>query len=76
MAEQPSADRIADTALRWLVRCHSGELDAAERRAFGAWLAAAPEHRHAYAEAERLWEHTSHLRYDANTGRSRRSRAD
>lgn len=69
MVEPPFIDPIADAALQWLVRCHSGDLDAAGRRAFEAWLAAAPEHRRAYAEAERLWEHTSHLLYDPDTKR-------
>ncbi|MGQ9370131.1 FecR family protein [Azospirillum sp. ST 5-10] len=48
-------DRTARDALAWYVRLKDPMATPADRAAFGVWLAAAPEHRRAFAEAEALW---------------------
>ncbi|KAF1023347.1 MAG: hypothetical protein GAK30_00550 [Paracidovorax wautersii] len=45
----PAQDDLAlDAAVDWRVRHESGRLDEAGRQAFAQWLAAAPQHRHAW----------------------------
>lgn len=48
----PTAD---EQAMAWLVRLHSGESSAAERRAFEIWLAQSDAHRRAYQKADAFW---------------------
>ncbi len=43
-----------DTALYWLARRMSGSMNAEERREFENWLAADPENRKAFSNAEVL----------------------
>ncbi|MDQ2106509.1 FecR/PupR family sigma factor regulator, partial [Azospirillum isscasi] len=44
-----------DAALAWFVRMESGDADAADRRAFSAWLAQDPAHRREYDRLAGLW---------------------
>ena len=53
--EQP-ADKAWDDAWHWLTLQHEqGQLSASAQQALTHWLAAAPEHRTAYADASQLW---------------------
>lgn len=45
-----------DAALAWFVRMESGDADAADRRAFHAWLAQDPAHRREYDRLAGLWD--------------------
>lgn len=45
-----------DAALAWFVRMESGDADAADRRAFSAWLAQDPIHRREYDRLAGLWD--------------------
>lgn len=45
---------VVREAARWLVRLHSGEAGADDRRAFDLWRAASPQHEQAWQRAERL----------------------
>lgn len=54
MSSQPKPTP-EDVAADWLARRDSG-LTPAEERALADWLAAAPEHAEAWAEAESLWQ--------------------
>lgn len=58
MMNDDGNDVVWQTALDWLMRQHDGDLDEAERGALRAWLAASPENRAAFREAERLWSLT------------------
>lgn len=51
----PKEDPVRKQARHWLVRQQSGEMSAAERRAFDAWLSADTRHRDAYGHASALW---------------------
>lgn len=51
MTERPPANAIDEAASRWAVRVDAGALDAGQRRALEAWLAADPRHQGAYARA-------------------------
>lgn len=64
-----NGDRIAEEALRWHARVHSGHLTVEQSRALEAWLAAAPEHLRVYRELDGIWEAAADLRVDAATGR-------
>ncbi|WP_347260362.1 FecR family protein [Rudaea sp.] len=57
MKQRPPASTTAIQAEAeiWFVRLRAHDCSARERRAFDAWLAAAPEHAEAYAESERFW---------------------
>lgn len=48
-------DPVQKQAHYWLVRHQSGEMSAAERRAFDAWMETDTHHRDAYAHATALW---------------------
>ena len=52
---EPSEKALADAAIDWLVLLRSGAATAADLAGFEAWLAQAPAHRTAFAEAEALW---------------------
>lgn len=47
-------EETREAAAHWVIRL-GGNCSEAERRAFGQWLAADPEHRAAYDEASALW---------------------
>jgi transmembrane sensor len=51
-----SADAIRRAALQWQVTLWSGEVTAAERRAFDSWLAAEPAHQQAWQQVQRVGE--------------------
>ncbi|HEV7256967.1 MAG TPA: FecR family protein [Bosea sp. (in: a-proteobacteria)] len=53
--EDQAEETPDETALQWFVRLRDGELDNAEREAFDDWLAASPDHAHAWAELETIW---------------------
>jgi transmembrane sensor len=77
MSETPEA-----AASRWFARKRSGEMTAQEAADFDAWLAADPEHRALFDQAEYWWGAASALRGDPEilklreevTGRPRRLR--
>lgn len=46
---------VAEQAMKWLALKASGDFDTRQQRALAAWLASAPDHAAAYAEAETLW---------------------
>jgi transmembrane sensor len=48
-------DQATDAAVDWLMRRSAGPLTPADREAFEAWLAEAPENRQAYEEVEWIW---------------------
>lgn len=53
-AHQP--DPVWDDAWRWVTLQHeNAELAPADQAVFAQWLAAAPEHQRAYADASQLW---------------------
>lgn len=65
----PSTPRdISDEALRWIVRLHSGEATAEDRKQFREWRSASPENEEAAREAEDLWGDASDLHEDPVTG--------
>lgn len=47
---------IYEKAGDWLARHRGGALDAAEKKAFDAWLRRSPEHIRAYLEMSAIWE--------------------
>ena len=51
----PSNGSIHKDAKYWVVRQHSGEMTAAERKEFESWLQADESHRHAYNRAVGFW---------------------
>nr|WP_163500600.1 DUF4880 domain-containing protein [Halomonas socia] len=55
MASDSGEDAVWQAALDWSMRMHDGDLEDAERAQLHAWLAASPNHREAFQEAERLW---------------------
>jgi transmembrane sensor len=60
----PVADTAESTASRWFARKRSGEMTAAETTELEAWLAADPEHRALFDQAEYWWGAASALRGD------------
>jgi transmembrane sensor len=50
--------QISEEAAQWLVEFRTGDIDAAGRRAFDAWVRASPEHLRAFVEVAVLWEQT------------------
>ncbi len=52
----PEDPRIEDAAVAWYFRLREPEADAADRQAFGAWLAGDPRRRAAYDRFRRTWE--------------------
>jgi transmembrane sensor len=51
--------QINEEAARWFVEFRSGDIDAAGRRAFDAWVRASPEHLRAFIEIAALWRHSA-----------------
>ena len=58
---------LAEEALVWLVKLHSGRASEEDRRQCQAWQATSPSHHMAYQEAEGLWRDVGKLR---STGES------
>ena len=54
-APQVTPETLETTASRWFARKRSGEMTAAEGAELDAWLAADPEHRALYDQAEYWW---------------------
>jgi transmembrane sensor len=52
----PLNHQISEEAAQWLVEFRTGDIDAAGRRAFDAWVRASPEHLRAFVEVALLWE--------------------
>ncbi len=48
--------QIVVEAAQWLVEFRAGDIDAAGRRDFDAWLRASPEHIRAFLEMALLWD--------------------
>nr|WP_298097250.1 FecR domain-containing protein [uncultured Shinella sp.] len=70
-ANDPSTsipDALAEDALRWVVRLHSGTAGKAERQAYEAWRAENALHERAALEAEALWADMSDLHIDRRNG--------
>src|SRR5215216_6134059 len=57
---------IVDEASAWLIEFQEGEVDAAARQAFDAWLRRSPEHVRAYLEISAVWEEGRVLKMPAN----------
>lgn len=53
--------QIYAEASDWLVECRSGDIDAAGRKEFYAWLRASPEHMRAYLELAAIWNEGAKL---------------
>ncbi len=70
-ANDPSTsipDALAEEALRWVVRLHSGTSRNTERQSYAAWRAESPLHERAALEAETLWADMSGLHVDGRNG--------
>lgn len=70
-ANEPStslSDALAEEALRWVVRLHSGTAGVTERQAYAAWRAENILHERAALEAEALWADMSGLHVDRRNG--------
>lgn len=65
----PDPDDVAEQALRWHVRAHSGHLTPEESRALAAWLADDPRHERAYRALDGVWRDAADLELDRGTGR-------
>lgn len=64
IASSPTPDTIEATASRWFARKRSGEMTPAEGAELDVWLAADPEHRALYDQAEYWWGAANALRGD------------
>jgi transmembrane sensor len=51
--------QINEEAARWFVEFRSGDIDAAAKREFDAWVRASPEHLRAFLEIAALWGHSA-----------------
>ncbi|MBC7211531.1 MAG: DUF4880 domain-containing protein [Pseudomonas sp.] len=60
-------DAITDAAAHWCMRLHADDCTAAEREAFGQWLASDPRHAEEYQAMLEIWD-TADLRYVALEG--------
>lgn len=56
MTDRTSSPNLQQQALQWLALMTSGTVDSKQQAAFLAWLQADENHRHAYDEAEQLWQ--------------------
>lgn len=56
MSQDTPPRSAQEQAHAWFARLRSDQASAADRKAFAEWLAANPDHAHAYAQAERLWQ--------------------
>ncbi|HEX5775471.1 MAG TPA: FecR domain-containing protein [Caulobacteraceae bacterium] len=63
-APSPTPETIEAAASRWFARKRSGEMTPAEAAELDAWLAADPEHRALYDQAEYWWGAANALRGD------------
>lgn len=54
-------DPICEQAAEWFVEFRSGDVDAAARREFDAWIRTSPEHLRAYLELAAVWEESTSL---------------
>lgn len=61
-------DTLAEEALRWVVRLHSGTAGAMEHQAYATWRAESLQHERAALEAEALWSDMSELHVDGRNG--------
>ncbi len=61
-------DALAEEALRWVVRLHSGTAGDTERRSYAHWRAQSALHERAALEAEALWADMSDLHVDGRNG--------
>ncbi len=48
-----SRESVLDAAARWYARVHAPDCTGRDREEFETWLRSSPEHRRAYADAER-----------------------
>ena len=53
---------VGEQATRWLLKQSQGPLDAADARAFAAWLAADPEHERQFRARQAAWGDIPHMR--------------
>src|SRR5579863_2132708 len=53
--------QISEEAAYWFVEFRTGDIDAAGRRAFDAWVRSSPEHLRAFVEIASLWGHSGAL---------------
>ena len=60
-------DCTADTAAEWMARLSSQDMTDGDRAAFQDWLAASPDHRQAFDEAQRTWRDLDALSSLANS---------
>jgi transmembrane sensor len=69
--------QIHDEASTWFVEVRAGDLDAAARQRFDAWLRRSPEHVRAYLEVSEIWDDAGlvNLRESQNTTASLIARA-
>lgn len=62
--------QIYEDASLWLVEFRAGDVDAAQRKQFNAWLRTSPEHMRAYLELAAIWHEGPRLdpthRFDAD----------
>jgi transmembrane sensor len=56
MMDQKTEGRLADEALDWITRLHSGRAGASDRAAFETWRSLTPAHESAARDAETLWD--------------------
>ena len=53
--------QISAEAAAWLVEFRTGDIDAAGRRQFDAWVRSSPEHLRAFLEMAAIWNEGSAL---------------
>src|SRR5579863_191122 len=53
--------QISEEAAEWLVEFRTGDIDAAGRRQFDAWVRSSPEHLRAFLEVAAIWNEGSGL---------------
>lgn len=53
--------QISEEAGEWFIEFRSGDIDAAGRRAFDAWVRSSPEHLRAYVEIAAIWNESGAL---------------
>lgn len=59
--EDHAEESLDEKALYWFVQLRDGDVDAATRKAFDAWLVASPDHARAWTEVETLWRDLDRL---------------
>jgi transmembrane sensor len=53
--------QISDEAAEWFVEFRTGDMNAASRQQFDAWLRSSPEHLRAYLEIAAIWNESHAL---------------